>query len=198
LLSPAFLIIPIFIRMESKGKAIYSQERYTRDKKVFKLHKFRTMYIDAEKYGAQLSTKDDPRITKVGNVLRKHRLDELPQLFNILLGDMSIVGPRPERPVFADEFSQKVRHYDLRYTIKAGLTGYAQVYGKYNTRVSDKILLDLIYAGRFSLWLDIKLIVLTIRTMFTKDSTEGIDEILENEYNSPERELERRNYYKFK
>ncbi|MBE7015912.1 MAG: sugar transferase, partial [Ruminococcaceae bacterium] len=103
-----------------------------------------------------------------------------------------VVGPRPERPVFADEFEEKVKYYNLRYTMKAGITGYAQVYGKYNTRVSDKILMDLIYALNYSFWLDIKLIVLTVRTMFIKESTEGINEAMEEELNRPEKEIERR------
>ena len=176
LTSPLFLVIPIFIKLDSPGPVFYTQERYTIGKKRFNLYKFRTMCQDAEKNGAMLATNNDSRITRVGNVLRKLRLDELPQFLNILSGSMSVVGPRPERPVFADEFCEKVKHYNMRYTMKAGLTGYAQVYGKYNTRVSDKILMDMIYAIKYSFWLDIKLVILTVKTMFIKDSTEGVEE----------------------
>lgn len=190
--SPVFLILPVVIRLDSKGPAFYTQERYTINKKVFRIYKFRTMYTDAEKNGAQFSSGDnDSRITRAGKIIRKLRLDELPQLINILNGTMSVVGPRPERPIFADEFCEKVKHYKLRYTMKAGLTGYAQVYGKYNTRVSDKILLDMIYAIKYSFWLDIKLVILTVRTMFIKESTEGVDEEFERVLNTPEKEIER-------
>ena len=134
------------------------------------------MVADAEKYGARLATEKDDRITRVGHVLRACRLDELPQLINILKGEMSIVGPRPERPIYADEYSKMVKNFDIRYLVKAGLTGYAQVYGRYNTKVSDKVLLDSIYINTFSIWLDLKLIVLTILIMFTKESAEGVAE----------------------
>lgn len=191
---PIILICAIAIRIDSKGPVIYKQERYTKNKKVFTVYKFRTMVTDAEKYGAQLATEDDPRITRVGKILRATRLDELPQLYNILFGHMSVVGPRPERPVFADEFSKNVRNYDTRYFVKAGLTGYAQVYGKYNTRVSDKILMDMIYITNYSFLLDIKLILLTTKTMFVKSSTEGLDEekdrVLSAEYKEEKRRTE--------
>ena len=143
---------------------------------MFNIIKFRTMVKDAEKMGIKLATENDSRITKVGKILRACRLDELPQLINIIKGEMSIVGPRPERPIYADEYSRMVKNYDVRYLVKAGLTGYAQIYGRYNTKVSDKVLLDSIYIYTFSAWLDIKLIVLTIMIMFTKESTEGVDE----------------------
>ena len=190
--SPIFLVLPILIRLDSQGPAFYLQERYTINKKRFNIYKFRTMYTDAEKDGAKFSAGDnDSRITRAGKIIRKLRLDELPQLINILNGSMSVVGPRPERPIFADEFCEKVKHYNLRYTMKAGLTGYAQIYGKYNTRVSDKILLDMIYAIKYSFWLDIKLVILTVRTMFIKESTEGVDEESERILNTPEKERER-------
>lgn len=190
--SPFFLIIPIFIKLDSPGPVFYTQERYTVGKKRFKLYKFRTMCQDAEKNGEMLATKNDSRITRVGGILRKLRLDELPQFLNILAGSMSVVGPRPERPVFADEFCEKVRHYNMRYTMKAGLTGYAQVYGKYNTRVSDKILMDMIYAIKYSFWLDIKLVILTVKTMFVKDSTEGVDEDFDEFSEGDEKEAMRK------
>ena len=189
---PVAILCAALIHLDSEGPVFYKQERYTRDKKKFNVFKFRTMIQDAEEYGAQLATEDDPRITKVGKFLRATRLDELPQLYNILLGTMSVVGPRPERPVFADEFSENVKNYDMRYCVKAGLTGYAQVYGKYNTRVSDKILMDMIYVVNYSFLLDIKLILLTIKTMFVKSATEGLDEERDAELSSEENERKRR------
>lgn len=176
LLSPVFLICAAAIKLDSPGPVFYRQERYTIHKKRFNIIKFRTMVQDAEKGGARLATEKDERITAVGRVLRAFRIDELPQLINILRGEMSVVGPRPERPIYADEYARMVKNYDVRYLVKAGLTGYAQVYGKYNTKVSDKVLLDGIYINTFSLWLDIKLIVLTIMIMFTKEATEGVEE----------------------
>lgn len=175
-LSPVFFICAAAIKIDSRGPVFYRQERYTIYRKRFYILKFRTMVADAEKYGARLATEKDDRITRVGHVLRACRLDELPQLINILKGEMSIVGPRPERPIYADEYSKMVKNFDIRYLVKAGLTGYAQVYGRYNTKVSDKVLLDSIYINTFSIWLDLKLIVLTILIMFTKESTEGVAE----------------------
>lgn len=185
---PIIAICAIAIHFDSKGPVIYKQERYTKDKKVFTVYKFRTMYTDAEKNGAQLATEDDPRITRVGKFLRATRLDELPQLYNILFGHMSVVGPRPERPIFADRFSESVGNYDTRYFVKAGLTGYAQVYGKYNTRVSDKILMDMIYITNYSFLLDLKIIILTTKTMFVKSATEGLDEEKDRILSSAEKE----------
>lgn len=189
---PVIAICALAIHFDSEGPVIYKQERYTKNKKVFTVYKFRTMYIDAEKHGAQLATEDDPRITKVGKILRATRLDELPQLYNILFGHMSVVGPRPERPIFADDFSKNVGNYDTRYFVKAGLTGYAQVYGKYNTRVSDKILMDMIYIANYSFLLDIKIILLTTKTMFVKSATEGLDEENDRMLSADEKEEKRR------
>lgn len=176
LLSPIFLICAVMIKCDTPGPVFYKQERYTIHKKRFNVLKFRTMIQDAEKQGASLATANDARITRTGKILRACRLDELPQLINIIRGEMTIVGPRPERPVYADEYSKMVKNYDVRYLVKAGLTGYAQVYGQYNTKVSDKILFDSIYIYNFSIWLDIKLIILTVMIMFIKESTEGVDE----------------------
>ncbi len=189
---PVLLICAIAIKLDSPGPVIYKQERYTIHKKIFKVYKLRTMYIDAEKNGARFATENDPRITRVGRVLRALRLDELPQIFNILGGSMSVVGPRPERPIFADVFSEAVASYDMRYCLKAGLTGYAQVYGKYNTRVSDKILMDITYGTTFSLFLDIKLVLLTIKTMFIKSATEGVDDERDTALSTADKELLRR------
>lgn len=177
-LSPFFIICAIAIKADSPGPVFYKQERYTLYKKRFNIIKFRTMVQDAERYGARLATEDDDRITRVGKALRAFRLDELPQLINILRGEMSIVGPRPERPIYADSYSVMVKNYDIRYLVKAGLTGYAQVYGRYNTKVSDKVLMDSIYINNFSAYLDLKLIALTVLTMFEKEATEGVDETL--------------------
>ena len=190
--SPIILGCAVAIKLDSKGPVFYKQERYTIHKKVFNVYKLRTMVADAEKNGAQFASENDPRITRVGRVLRALRLDELPQIFNILSGAMSVVGPRPERPVFADEFSKAIAAYDMRYCLKAGLTGYAQVYGKYNTRVSDKILMDITYGTTYSLILDVKLILLTIKIMFMKSATEGVDEERDTDLSSADREIRRR------
>lgn len=177
-LSPLFALCAVGIKLDSPGGVFYRQERYTINKKRFNIIKFRTMVADAEKHGARLATENDERITRFGRILRACRLDELPQLINILRGEMSVVGPRPERPVYADLYGDIVKNYDVRYIAKAGLTGYAQVYGQYNTKVSDKVLFDSIYINSFSLWLDIKLIAQTVMIMFIKESTEGVDEAL--------------------
>lgn len=176
LLSPIFLLCAVLIKLDSEGPVFYTQERYTLHKKRFKIIKFRTMVADAEKRGARLTTENDDRITRFGKILRACRLDELPQLVNIIKGEMSFVGPRPERPVYADRYSKMVKNYDVRYVAKAGLTGYAQIYGQYNTKVSDKVLFDSIYINNFSVWLDLKLIVQTVMIMFVKESTEGVAE----------------------
>ena len=139
------------------------------------------MIVDAEKYaGAVLASGDDPRITKVGKFIRATRLDELPQILNILKGDMSIVGPRPERKVLADEIQKDLPEFAYRLKVRGGLTGYAQIYGKYNTSAYDKLRLDMMYIENYSLMLDIKLIILTLRIIFSKESTEGIDKAEEN------------------
>ena len=136
------------------------------------------MRVDAEKDGvARLSSGEkDDRITPVGRIVRKCRLDELPQLFNILKGDMSIVGPRPERPEIAEQYYKHMPVFQLRLQVKAGLTGYAQVYGKYNTSPYDKLLMDLIYISKPSLEEDFKIIFATIKVLFSKESTEGIND----------------------
>ena len=173
---PIILVCAAAIKLDSKGPVFYKQERYTIHKKVFNVYKLRTMFNDAEKHGAQLATENDPRITRVGRVLRALRLDELPQIYNIMRGSMSVVGPRPERPVFADEYSKAIASYDMRYCLKAGLTGYAQVYGKYNTTPYDKLKLDLFYIENYSFLLDIKLIFMTVKIFFQKEVSEGVDD----------------------
>ena len=131
--SPIMLIIAIAIKAYDHGPVFYRQVRLTRGGKQFMINKFRSMRIDAEAHGAQLAKKDDDRITPVGKVLRKLHLDELPQLFNVFVGDMSMVGPRPERPEIFEKYEESVPDFDFRLKVKAGLPGYAQVYGKYNT-----------------------------------------------------------------
>ena len=174
LTAPLMLIIALFIKLYDGGAVLYSQERLTLGGKSFMMLKFRSMSIDAEEKGAQLAKKHDDRITPVGRVLRRLHLDELPQLFNVLLGDMSIVGPRPERPEIFERYSKEIPDFEIRLKVKAGITGYAQVYGKYNTKPIDKLKLDLTYIQEYSYWLDIKLMILTFRVIFRKENSEGI------------------------
>ena len=157
------------------GPVFYRQPRFTRDKRVFMILKFRSMKMDSEEKGAQLAQKDDDRITPVGKIIRRIHFDELPQIFNILKGDMSLVGPRPERPEIAAVYSERIPEFDYRLKVKAGLTGYAQVYGKYNTTPYGKLKLDLTYIETYSLQLDIKLLMLTFKILFQKENTEGVE-----------------------
>ena len=178
LLSPVFLVTAIAIKATDKGPVFYKQERLTKDGKRFMIHKFRSMRVDAEKDGvARLSSGDnDDRITPVGRFIRKCRIDELPQLIDILAGNLSVVGPRPERPQIAEEYMKEMPEFQLRLQAKAGLTGYAQVYGKYNTTPYDKLQMDLMYIANPSLAEDIRICLATIRILFTPESTEGIAE----------------------
>lgn len=164
------------------GTAFYVQERVTRNNKIFKIYKFRTMIENAEaKSGPVLAQDTDKRITRIGRILRATRLDEIPQIFNILIGDMSIVGPRPERPFFVEQFQKEMPEYNLRHRVKAGLTGLAQVQGKYNTSVQDKLKYDLLYINGYSLALDIKLVMQTMNILLRKSSTEGLKTVTELE-----------------
>ena len=174
ILSPIFLITAIAVKSDG-GPAFYKQVRLTKDGKPFEILKFRSMRVDAEKDGvARLSTGDkDDRITKVGHIIRACRLDELPQLFDIFRGDMSIVGPRPERVEHVEEYTKEIPEFCYRLKVKGGLTGYAQIYGKYNTSAYDKLKLDLMYIEKYSVLLDLKLILMTVKVMFMKESTEG-------------------------
>ena len=182
ILSPLMLLIAAAIKLEDGGPIFFRQKRLTRHGREFDILKFRSMVVDAEKYaGAVLATDNDPRITRVGRIIRPFRLDELPQLINILKGDMSIVGPRPERKVIADEYCKDIPEFAYRLKVRGGLTGYAQIYGKYNTSAYDKLRLDLMYIENYSLLLDIKLMILTIRILFSKESTEGVDKAKENQ-----------------
>ena len=175
LFSPVMLVIAIAIKLEDGGPVFYEQRRYTKKGRRFSILKFRSMIVDAEKSGLQPSTDHDPRITKVGAVIRKLRLDEVPQFINILKGDMSFVGPRPERIEHVRMYTDELPEFSYRLRVKGGLTGYAQVFGKYNTSAYDKLLLDLMYIEKQSALLDLKLFLLTVRTVFQKESTEGFD-----------------------
>lgn len=174
---PFFIIIAICIKLSDRGPVFYKQVRLTKDGKEFEIYKFRTMIQDAEKDGVpRLAAEGDKRILPVGRLLRRTRLDELPQIYNILKGDMSLVGPRPERPELAEELAKEIPEFPCRLKVKAGLTGYAQVYGKYNTTAYDKLKLDLSYIRNYSFLLDIKLIIMTPKILFLKESTEGVKE----------------------
>ena len=177
ILSPLLLTTAIAVKSDG-GPAFYKQVRLTKDGRQFEILKFRSMRVDAEKDGvARLSTGDkDDRITKVGHIIRACRLDELPQLWNILRGDLSIVGPRPERPEIAAQYCEEMPEFALRLQAKAGLTGYAQVYGKYNTTPYDKLQMDLMYIAHPSLIEDLKIMLATVKILFMPESTEGISE----------------------
>ena len=175
LTSPIMLITALAIKICDGGSIFYKQSRLTRDGKEFKIIKFRSMVMNAEdKTGAVFAKVNDNRITSVGKVIRKFRIDELPQMLNILKGDMSFVGPRPERIEIYDEITKDMPEFDYRLCVKAGLTGYAQIYGKYNTPLRDKLLLDLYYIEKYSLVEDIKLLILTLKVIFKPESTEGV------------------------
>lgn len=178
ILSPVFLITAIAIKTTDHGPVFYKQIRLTKDGKEFKILKFRSMRVDAEKDGvARLSTgENDSRITPVGKIIRACRVDELPQLFNILKGDLSIVGPRPERPEIASQYCEEMPEFALRLQAKAGLTGYAQVYGKYNTTPYDKLTMDLMYIAHPSIIEDLKIMLATVKILFLPESTEGVSE----------------------
>ena len=173
--SPFMVITAIAIKAYDGGNVFYKQTRLTTNGKHFEIIKFRSMIQNAEKDGvARLAGDNDSRITPVGKVIRMLRLDELPQLFNILKADMSFVGPRPERPEIAAEYEKDMPEFALRLQVKAGLTGYAQVYGKYNTPPYDKVQMDLMYVAHQSLLTDLKLMLMTFKILFVPSSTEGV------------------------
>lgn len=171
-LSPLFLLCSVLIKAEDKGKVFFKQKRATKDGKLFYVYKFRTMK-EANSINRSVSSDDD-RITKVGKYLRKFRIDEIPQLINIAKGEMSVVGPRPEMVENVDEYTDKLPEFSYRLRVKAGLTGYAQIMGKYNTSPKDKLVMDLMYIEKYSLWLDIKLMFQTLTVFFkASESTEA-------------------------
>ncbi|MCM1043995.1 MAG: sugar transferase [Candidatus Gastranaerophilales bacterium] len=174
--SPFMLVTAIAIKLYDGGPVLYKQVRCTRNERQFYIMKFRSMRTDAEKDGvARLAQKNDDRITPIGKVIRKCRIDELPQLINILKGDMSFIGPRPERPEIIAQYVEIMPEFAYRMKVKAGLAGFAQVYGKYNTSPYDKLKLDLTYIENYSLWLDLKLMMLTLKVLLWPDSTEGVE-----------------------
>lgn len=174
---PLIAMTAIIIKITSPGPILYKQTRITKNQKEFKILKFRTMSTTAEKNtGPVLASANDERVTPVGKYLRSLRVDELPQLINVLKGDMSLVGPRPERPFFVDQFNHENKHYYLRHTVRAGITGYAQVNGKYATDFKSKLNFDLLYIKKYSLILDIEILLQTIKTLFDKMSSQGLEE----------------------
>lgn len=190
ILSPVLLISAIAIKLSSKGPAFYIQERITRGGREFKLYKFRTMVDNAEEStGPTLSVENDQRITRIGKILRNTRIDELPQFLNVLKGDMSVVGPRPERPHFVEQFKKEIPGYEYRTHVKAGITGLAQVLGKYTTEPEDKLRYDLLYIRNYSILYDIKIILQTLNIVFMRHGAEGLKTVdkgslAEAEYNN--------------
>lgn len=176
LTAPFMLLSALLIKVEDHGPVFFKQKRCTKGGREFEIIKFRSMIVDAEKYGVTPCTENDDRITKVGKFIRATRLDELPQLFNILKGDMSFVGPRPERVEHVEQYTAELPEFAYRMRVKGGLTGYAQIYGKYNTSAYDKLRLDLLYIENQSFFMDLKMILLTLKIMFVAESTEGFDE----------------------
>ena len=175
ILLPVMLITAVIVKLDSPGPVIYSQVRVGRFGKEFKVHKFRSMRQDAEaKTGPVLAGENDPRITKFGRFMRATRLDELPQLINVLKGEMSIVGPRPERPFFVEQFIKEKPEYAYRHNVKPGITGLAQIAGKYNTTAYDKLVYDLIYIQNVSVINDLTIMLQTLKVIITKESTEGV------------------------
>ncbi len=174
ILSPILLITAIAIKAYDGGHILFIQKRHTKDEKVFNIYKFRSMVVNSDQIISRTATlKNDPRITPVGRIIRKFRIDELPQLINILKGDMSLVGPRPERIEHTEKYKKMIPEFDLRLKVKGGLTGYAQIYGRHNSTPYDKLKMDLIYIQNYSLLMDIRLLLLTLKIVLIKDSSEG-------------------------
>lgn len=175
ILGPIMIITAIAIKLDDGGPIIFKQRRITRDQREFSIYKFRSMKV-SDSSEVKKTTVDDDRVTKVGKIIRPLRIDEMPQLFNILFGDMSIVGPRPEMIELVEDYSKLLPEFRLRHKVKAGLTGYAQIYGKYNTTPQNKLNMDLYYIEHYSFLEDIKLIIMTIKILFVRESTEGFSE----------------------
>lgn len=182
-LSPLMLVVAIIIKKTDGGNVLYKQTRITMHGREFQILKFRSMRPDAEKHGARLSSgHNDSRVTPIGRFIRRFRIDELPQFINVIKGEMSIVGPRPERPEIASVYESRLPEFSLRLQVRAGITGYAQIYGKYNTTPYDKLLLDLMYISKPNLASDIKIMFATLKTIFLRESTDGVeDETLNTE-----------------
>lgn len=173
--SPFMLVIALCVKLYDRGPVFFTQQRLTQNGKLFKIYKFRSMRVQPSEAHYQMTRRNDDRITPVGKVIRNLHFDELPQLLNVLKGDMSIVGPRPECPQVAREYGELIPEFDFRLKVKAGLTGYAQVYGKYNTTPFDKLNMDLNYIENYSLLLDLKLMLMTVKILFQKEKTEGVE-----------------------
>ena len=189
--APIIFLIAVAIKLDDDGSILFCQDRITIDGERFKIYKFRTMAEGSDKVSNHSAVENDSRITRVGAVIRKIRMDEIPQFINILKGDMSVVGPRPESIQNVDKYKKEIPNFHLRHKMKAGLTGYAQIYGKYNTTAQDKLMLDLLYIQNASIFLDIKLIFSTIKIIFSSESTEGFDpkidtDSIENSVINPE------------
>lgn len=177
LTAPITLITAILVKITSPGPIFYRQTRITEGNQEFEILKFRSMSLTAEtQSGPVIATKNDARVTPIGKYIRALRIDELPQLINVLRGEMSMIGPRPERPFFVEQFQAINPHYYLRHNVRAGITGYAQVYGKYASDFNSKLNFDLIYIKKYSLILDFKILLQTIKILFDKVSSSGIDE----------------------
>lgn len=175
--SPIMIVAALLVKLTSKGPAIYKQVRVTKNQKPFNIYKFRTMSATAEdESGPVLASANDMRVTPLGKYLRALRVDELPQLFNVLNGTMSMVGPRPERPFFVEQFVEENPYYDLRHNVRAGITGYAQVNGKYSTNFNSKLNFDLVYIKKYNLLLDIEILLQTVKVLFDKVSSKGLEE----------------------
>ena len=172
--SPIMLLEALAIKLEDGGPVFFKQPRVTKDGQIFQVLKFRTMIVDADKNKKRLASQDDDRITKVGRVLRKLRIDELPQFINILKGEMSVVGPRPEQAEITEKYVEVLPEFRYRLKVKAGLTGLAQILGKYNTTPKDKLILDLMYIEQYSIWVDLRIMFQTVKVLFKSDSTEGV------------------------
>ena len=175
LLSPLLVIVALLIKIEDGGKIFFIQDRVTKDNKIFKILKYRSMKQEKDTNVVRPTGQDDDRVTKVGKFIRNTHIDELPQLINVLIGDMSIVGPRPERIEHVELYKKEISEFGYRLKVKAGITGLAQIYGKYNTTAYDKLKLDLIYIKNYSLLFDIELILKTFKVLLLKDNTEGFD-----------------------
>lgn len=182
--SPIFILTVILIKLESPGPILYRQDRITKGNRVFSILKFRSMREDAERTsGPVLARANDNRVTRIGKFIRRTRIDELPQLINVLKGDMSMVGPRPERPFFVEQFNQENNYYSLRHNVPAGITGYAQVYGKYTSDFQSKLKFDLLYIKQYSILLDLKLLLKTFVILLDKTSSRGKSEEKDKEIN---------------
>ena len=180
ILSPLMAVIAAAIKLEDRGPVIFNQKRLTIGGKKFIIHKFRTMKPEASQENLPVSIAvNDPRITRVGRILRRFRLDETPQFFNVLKGEMSLVGPRPEMISNVNRYKTERPDFVYREKMKAGITGYAQIEGRYNTTAEDKLMLDLMYIESFSIWLDVKLLMRTVTVLFKKESTKGFEKPIE-------------------